>query len=111
MRKLTENQKDFILQNFFKMDSFAGWENIANNLLDNGSCVVAGDSCIWSSGIGNFIKISNADNLVGCLLYEFDLENFLSSSWFNQIIKPYISNLLEEKTKIVKQYQDIYNLI
>lgn len=111
MRKLTEIQKDFILQNFFKNESFAGWKNIANNLLDNGSCVVAGDSCIWSGGIGNFIKTSNADNFVGCLLYEFDLEYFLSSSWFNQIIKPYISNLWEEKTKIQKEYQDIYNLI
>ena len=82
----------------------------SNNLLDNGSCVVAGDivSGWW---YWKFYKTSNADNLVGCLLYEFDLENFLSSSWFNQIIKPYISNLLEEKTKIVKQYQDIYNLI
>ena len=28
MRKLTENQKDFILQNFFKNESFAGWKNI-----------------------------------------------------------------------------------
>lgn len=52
---LTENQKEFLLDNFFKLGDYYGWKNIATKLLENGVCVVAGGECIWRGGIGNFI--------------------------------------------------------
>ena len=78
MNLLTENQKKFLLT-FFKDETYPGWDNIANALLDTGGCIVAGKECIWKGGIGNFIKTSEAKNTVGCLLYKFDLSYFLSS--------------------------------
>ncbi len=82
---LTEYQKEFMFQNFFEQQEYAGWKSIAHNLLEKGSCVVAGSGCIWVGGIGNFIKISPApEPTVGCVKYEFDLETFLGSNLYKE---------------------------
>lgn len=87
MRQLTENQKMFMLT-FFNVhptnQHCPGWESIACNLLDHGTCIVAGSKCIWEGGIGNFITTSPISTAVGCIKYEFDVDNFISSEWFNE---------------------------
>uniref|UniRef100_UPI002029434B hypothetical protein n=1 Tax=Caballeronia sp. ATUFL_F2_KS42 TaxID=2921765 RepID=UPI002029434B len=61
--KLTENQKNFILDTFFKMNTSAvGWRGIAEKLIDSGNCIVAGDIPIWMGGIGNYIKTKSSDS-------------------------------------------------
>lgn len=110
MKTLTENQISFLLEYFFKAEEFAGWKNIATKLLNTGSCIVAGKKCIWIGGIGNFIKTKDAENAVDCLLYEFDLEYFLSSAWYNEISNQYISILSDKKRRIEAEYDDICNL-
>ena len=55
MKKLTEHQINFLLK-FFENKEYSGWKNIATKLIETGSCIVAGDKCIWNGGIGNFIK-------------------------------------------------------
>jgi hypothetical protein len=47
MKKLTNYQKEFILNYFFKDEKYAGWRNIGTTLLEDGECVVAGTECIW----------------------------------------------------------------
>jgi hypothetical protein len=111
MKKLTENQKTFLLEYFFKNETFAGWKNIATVLIDTGNCIVAGTTCIWIGGIGNFIKTKNTDNAIGCLLYEFDLNYFISSEWFKENSKQYISILSDKKQKIEEEYKDICALL
>ena len=108
--KLTKYQKEFLLEYFFKNEKYPGWKNIATQLLEVGECIVAGDTCIWHAGIGNFIKTQNEINLIDCLLYKFDLENFLSSSWYKEISNQYISILLNKKKEIEEEYNDICNL-
>ncbi len=67
-KPLTEHQKQFLFDNFFEQQEYAGWKSIANNLLEKGSCVVAGSTCIWIGGIGNFMKISPApEPSIGCV--------------------------------------------
>lgn len=83
--KLTKNQKEYILEAFFENDYYAGWKGIATTLIEKGSCIVAGDKCIWSGFIGNFIKTKKAENAIDCLIYEFDLKAFISSDFFSQI--------------------------
>jgi hypothetical protein len=84
MKKLTENQKNFMKERFFKNEEYAGWSNIADALLETGTCIVPGDDCIWKGGIGNFIKTTTAEDLIGCVRYNFDLSNFVSSEWFKE---------------------------
>ena len=85
MKPLTPAQKEFLLT-FFEDKKFAGWKNIANSLLDTGSCIVAGEECIWRGGIGNFIKVTPtpAPNFVGCSEYTFNVESFMDSAWYKE---------------------------
>jgi len=80
---ITKNQEEFLLT-FFEKENYANWKNIAVKLIYDGSCIVAGNDPIWRGGIGNFIKISEAKDAVGCSLFEFDLAVFLSSAWFRE---------------------------
>jgi hypothetical protein len=111
MRRLTKFQQDFILENFFKEDGWAGWRHIATHLLTNGNCIVAGESCIWVGGIGNFIKVAPADNAVGCSLYTFDLDLFLTSEWYKQVANQYFSILANKKAEIEQEYNEIHQII
>ena len=110
MKTLTENQKEYILEYFFKNNEYAGWKNIANILLERGKCIVPGKKCIWYGGIGNFIKTSDSTEAVDCLLYTFDLDYFLTSEWFKEITNHYESKLFTKKLKLDKEYEDIINL-
>lgn len=110
MKQLTENQINFLLKYFFKAEEFPGWKNIATKLLNTGSCIVAGKNCIWRGGIGNFIKTKNAENAIDCLLYEFDLDYFLTSKWYLEVKNEYVSTLVNEKLQIEDQINEMNNL-
>ena len=56
MKKLDKTQVDFLLEYFFKDESFVGWRNIGERLIENGSCIIAGIGCPWKGRIGNFIE-------------------------------------------------------
>ena len=110
MRKLTNYQKEFILEHFFKNEKFSGWKSIAENLLNFGTCIVAGDECIWFGGIGNFIKTQKAEQSFGCLEYKFDLEYLLSSEYFGRYYYSYLNILVARKNEIEKEYQELLNI-
>ena len=110
MNKLTEYQKNFLLEYFFRNEAYVGWKNIATKLLEKGECIVAGNECIWNGGIGNFINTEKAENAVDCLLYKFDLDVFLSSEWYKMISNDYISILSTKKMQINDEYNDITSL-
>lgn len=110
MRKLTDNQKEFLFNYFFKTDNFAGWKNIANSLLETGECIVAGDSCIWIGGIGNFIRTKTADGFYGCIKYKFDLEYFLGSELYIVEAKYYIDNLFNKVSDLTAELEEIKSL-
>lgn len=109
-RKLTNGQKEFLLEYFFANGSYCGWRNIAEKLLDNGSCVVAGKTCIWHGGIGNFIMTCKGDNLVDCLRYDFDLERFLKSNYYIDIHSQYVKIMGEKLQKLTNEFNEINNL-
>ena len=108
--KLTVTQKNFLLECFFKNEAYAGWRNIADKLLDSGFCTVAGNKCIWLGGVGNYIKVEEAEDLIGCCKYTFDLEDFLTSGWFKQVHSIYITELAQKKKKIEDEYNEIGEL-
>lgn len=110
MKKLTENQKNFILKYFFENEKYAGWRNIASELLENGSCIVAETGCIWHGGVGNFIKTKPAEGAIDCTLYTFDLDEFLSSKWYKKISIIYISELAQKKREAELEYDEISSL-
>jgi len=111
MKKLTDKQKSYLLEYFFKNEHFPGWKNIATSLLEKGKCIVAGKECIWKGGIGNFIKTKEEESLFDCLEYEFDLDLFLSSEWCKEIANLHISDLLEKKLELEQKYKEICDLI
>jgi hypothetical protein len=104
MIALHKFQKEYLLEAFFKHGSHVNWRNIATKLLEDGSCIVPGDKCIWSGGIGNFIKTTTPENAIGCLLYEFDLRDFLHSEFFKEINEVYVSEIQEKYEQIKLQY-------
>ena len=109
MKKLTFYQKEFLLT-FFQNSNYHGWRNIAVNLLDKGECIVAGTNCIWHGGIGNFIKTEIAENAYECLVYKFDLENFLNSEWYKERSNNEISMLSSKKRALEEELEDICKL-
>lgn len=94
MTKLNEAQKEFILNFFFPTVEYAGWKNIGEKLLDTGKCIVAGETCIWQGGIGNFISVKPAEDTVGCSLYTFDIDSFLESQLYIHTKDNYVWELL-----------------
>jgi hypothetical protein len=110
MKELTEYQKEFLLQQFFKNEDFAGWRSIATKLLEKGSCIVAGTNRIWSGGIGTWIKMDEAENAVDCTLYTLDLQGFLTSEHYKQISSGYIAILADKKREISQEWEEICNL-
>ena len=98
MEELNDNQKKYLLS-FFETDKYAGWKNIATKLIENGKCIVAGTECIWKGGIGNFIKTSNADDLVDCLVYDFDLKVFMTSWYYIDDLTEYVQDASEAAQK------------
>lgn len=113
MRVLSEYQKNFLLDNFFKNEKYAGWKNIATSLLETGQCIVAGKECIWIGGVGNFIKTEEPkyDKAIDCTLYVFDLEYFLTSELYIQCRNIYTSILSNKKREIEQECDEIINLI
>lgn len=110
MKKLTEYQKTFLLENFFKNESHHGWRDIATCLLETGSCIVVGDQCIWRGGIGNFIEKEQVKDGIGCLLYKFSAKEFLSSKWYNEVLGQHIIDVLDKKSEIEKEYNELKEL-
>lgn len=107
MNKLNAAQKNFILNFFFPNVEFPGWKTVGEKLLDTGKCIVAGEKCIWLGGIGNFITVEPAEGAVGCSLYTFDIDNFLSSQLYIHTKDAYVEERLSElefmKEKLVEE--------
>ena len=110
MTVLSEYQKNFLLDYFFKNEKYAGWKSIATKLLETGQCIVAGKECIWIGGIGNFIKTEEAKDAIDCTLYKFDLEYFFTSEWYREIRNSYASILASKKQEIEQECEEIANL-
>lgn len=109
--KLTEYQKTFLIDKFFKLnDSFIYWQNIANKLIDDGECIATGDKCIWVGGIGNFIRISKPNNLVGCIKYEFKFDEFINSEYFRVVSSQYTNNLDDTINKLKQEYNEVSSI-
>ena len=110
MAELTKEQKDYIIQTFFKNELLAGWKNIATKLVYEGKCVVAGERCIWVGGIGNFIETKKTDDFFGCLEYNFDIMYFIKSKWFNENVKLYLDSLSEQQKVLNEKFGSISSL-
>jgi len=105
---MTDYQKNFRLEYFFENERYPGWRNIATELLNNGECIVAGDTCIWktpSYPISLFITLSEAEGTVGCSLYKFDLDKFLKSPFYTDRRESFIKNILFKKTEIERVWE------
>ena len=108
---LTENQREFLLNRFFQNSSYVGWKNVAEKLLDNGHCIVAGEDCIWIGNIGNFIQTSEAKDAVDCLLYEFNLKIFLTSEFYKENWENKVASLNADVIYSTIKYNEIKALV
>lgn len=108
---LTQNQIQYFIKHFFLPNDYAGAESIAKGLLTRGTSLVAGTKCIWTGGVGNFIKIKPFDGAYQISEYVFDLEGFLSSSWVQDITKSYYDEVFVNLKEEEKRLADIGRLI
>ena len=107
---LTEHQRNFLLHTFFENEQFAGWKNIANNLMNKGECIVGGTEPIWKGGIGNHIETSTTESYVECLLYKFNLEEFLSSEFYKEVKDAYMNKLKVVRDEFMEKFNEIDEL-
>jgi hypothetical protein len=108
-KELTEIQKVFILEHYFKNEKYAGWMTIATKLLDIGKCTVSGRERMWIGGIGNFIQISDS-KYTDCYVYEFDLSLFLKSDFYKTTMNLYLEHLLAKKKAIDDEYNELSSI-
>lgn len=106
---LTKKQTEFLLT-FFENKMYAGWRTIAMKLLETGQCIVAGEKSIWIGGIGNFIKTAETELAVDCLLYTFNLPEFIKSEYFKSISNQYIAILISNLRELETEYNEISKL-
>lgn len=115
--KLTQFQREFILEKFFNIKSYfrngqpVGWKRIAESLINDKKCIVAGDDKIWIGGIGNFIQTKKAENTFGCLEYSFDVDEFLKSEWAKQIFKDELKSVTTKISDLEYEKFDLLELI
>lgn len=111
---LTEAQVEFILEKFFLpwTNQYPGAMNLGRTLLTEGTAIVAGVKCIFVGGIGNFIKTEDAEGYFDCLKYTFQMESFLTSLYFHEVLESNLESLAEEKSKIdskIEELQTVFN--
>ncbi len=99
--------REFIITTFFKTPNHPNWEIIAEILLNEGECVVAGEEEIWCGGIGNFIRQNKEPKAVGCIRYYFDIKGFLESAYFQDVYFAEIQKREEE----VEEMRDNIDLL
>lgn len=107
---MNETQKNWILNTFFKNEKFAGWKNIAEKLIDTGSCITTSQATdIWIGGIGNFIKSGTYEEGVGIIELTFDLKTFVSRD--NAFFMQYYNQELILSKKKLEEAEERFNSI
>ena len=102
---MKKNQKTWLLNVFFKNEDFAGWRNIAEKLIDTGSCITTNQGKdIWIGGIGNFINSESYGGGVDLIELTFDVNKFCSKEnlFFMEYYDHYVEELRLEKKEAEK---------
>lgn len=99
--KLNEVQINLLTETFFQTFVIPAWREIAETLITEGSCIVAGEGNIWEGGVGNFIERTKAAGAIGCTLLKFDVDAFLKACWVQDQVKHQI-RVCEKQLEIVQ---------
>jgi hypothetical protein len=118
MRQLTEYQKKFILDTFFKPlhYEYPGALNIGEVLLTEGGCVIPDSGTYifqYSIPLQQFNKVTKADTkkFINCVEYTFDLEGFLNSYHLKSAVSRHYEQL-ESQYQIQKQMKtELFELL
>ena len=117
MRQLTEYQKKFILDTFFKPlhYEFPGALNIGEVLLTEGGCIIpdTGTYLFRHSPLNQFNTINKADEkkFINCLEFIFDLDGFLESYYVKRAVSKHYEQL-ETQYKVQKQMKsELFELL
>lgn len=98
---------DNLLLKFFKNEEYAGWKNIALNLLRDGHCVFPGEKSIFPDQINKFITIKPCKEVIGCSVYLLDKEAFLKSELFFDEAQKELNNLKQKRIELLNQVREI----
>jgi hypothetical protein len=118
MRQLTEYQKKFILDFFFRplYDRFPGALNIGETLLTEGSCIVPDvGTYIFQNTPSlqqfNSVKKVEDKRFIGCVEYVFDLDGFFNSYYLKRAVTKHYERL-ESDYKIQGQMKsELFQLL
>lgn len=107
-------QKDWILEKFFKNEEFLGWKNIADKLIDTGSCVttIQGKD-IWVGDIGNFIGKEPYNDGVDLIKLTFNPKEFCSfeNKFFVEHYKRELLKLKDEQKVLTHTINSMEDLV
>lgn len=108
--ELNDFQKEFILNEFFKDERFAGWKSIGTKLIESGGCIVAGRNRLWCGGVGNFIDVDDEPESFECSRFTFRMGEFLKSDLFNDALQNEIHKLRKQYEKLATEIGYLNNL-
>ena len=107
-------QKNWLLETFFKRNSFTGWRGIAEKLIETGSCITTKqvDAVIWIGGIGNYIESEKYDGGVDLIKLTFDIKSFASedNGYFLESYNQELKRIKEEQSKLTEYTNSIMTL-
>lgn len=108
---MKQSLKDLILSTYFEeyKSSYKNIREVGKALLENGSCIVAGNENIFClGGVGNFIIASEIEGAVGCVNYTMDVDGFLKSEVFKEHLQ---SIIIIKSNKIVELQKERNELL
>jgi hypothetical protein len=118
MRQLTEYQKKFILDFFFRplYDRFPGALNIGETLLTQGSCIVPDvGTYIFQNTPSlqqfNTVKKVEDNRFIGCVEYVFDLEGFFNSYYLRRVVTKHYEKLESDYIKQGQMKSELFELL
>ena len=118
MRQLTDYQKKFILEFFFKplYDNYPGALKIGELLLTEGSCIVPDVGTYifqYSPSLQQFNTVKKVEDkrFIGCVEYVFDLEGFFNSYYLKRAVAKHYDRLDEDYKKQTQMKSELFQLL
>lgn len=110
MKNLTNEQKEYLVEKYFvdtvRGTNLHGAANIGMELLENGTCVIAGEQNHWRH-LGVTEEVTK--DFIGCIRLNLKLEDLFNCATFKQYHKDYLTYYNQEVDKAKKRLTDAIN--
>jgi len=108
------NSKEIVLKEMFgKNELYAGYDNICNKLIENGSCITTIHASVGfkNGGIHNFVKQEPYEDGIDLIKLSIDKEYIYGSKMFEQYKYFILERKRIELDKLLSEVEEVQNFI